>query len=518
MSVLDILKVKDEQGNWHTIPALKGEKGETGDTGPTGPQGPQGATGAAGADGVSPEVTITEIEGGHQVKITDKDHPIGQTFNVMDGQGGGGAVASVNGKTGVVVLSAEDVGALPYDTVIPTALSDLTDDATHRLVTDTEKSTWNEKGTYSKPSTGIPKTDLASAVQTSLGLADTALQSHQDISGKIDKSAQATKTSTMTQAVGIDSNGKLWTSPGGGGTGAVSSVNGMTGDVTLNAANVGALPDDTVIPTKTSDLTNDSGFLTEHQSLAAYRTSADQDTIDAGKVDKVDGKGLSTNDYTTSEKNKLAGIAEGAEVNVQSDWNQTNTSADDFIKNKPTIPSAVTESTVAGWGFTKNTGTYSKPSSGIPKTDLASAVQSSLNKADSALQTHQSLDAYRTSAAQDVIDAGFVGKFDLLWENASPESEFAQQTITVNNLSQYDVILIRISVINYLVSSGHIFTNLILTYDNEGFVIDCGAFYRVCALNGNTINISQPYSSSDGTEANIAICIPYKIYGAKYGG
>jgi len=28
---------------------------------------------------------------------------------------------------------------------------------------------------YTKPSTGIPKTDLANAVQTSLGLADTAL-------------------------------------------------------------------------------------------------------------------------------------------------------------------------------------------------------------------------------------------------------------------------------------------------------------------------------------------------------
>lgn len=32
------------------------------------------------------------------------------------------------------------------------------------------------KGTYSKPSGGIPKSDLASAVQTSLGKADTALQ------------------------------------------------------------------------------------------------------------------------------------------------------------------------------------------------------------------------------------------------------------------------------------------------------------------------------------------------------
>lgn len=34
-----------------------------------------------------------------------------------------------------------------------------------------------------------------------------------------------------------------------------------------------------------------------------------------GKVDKVTGKGLSTNDYTTTEKNKLSGIASGAEVN-----------------------------------------------------------------------------------------------------------------------------------------------------------------------------------------------------------
>ena len=32
----------------------------------------------------------------------------------------------------------------------------------------------------------------------------------------------------------------------------------------------------------------------------------------AGKVDKVEGKGLSTNDYTTAEKNKLSGIATGA--------------------------------------------------------------------------------------------------------------------------------------------------------------------------------------------------------------
>lgn len=54
-------------------------------------------------------------------------------------------------------------------------------------------------------------------------------------------------------------------------------------------------------------------------------------------VAKESGKGLSTNDYTDAEKTKLAGIAAGAEVNVQSDWNQTNSSADDYIKNKPSV-------------------------------------------------------------------------------------------------------------------------------------------------------------------------------------
>lgn len=42
---------------------------------------------------------------------------------------------------------------------------------------------------YIKPSTGIPKSDLASSVQASLGKADTALQKHQDISGKVDNTA-----------------------------------------------------------------------------------------------------------------------------------------------------------------------------------------------------------------------------------------------------------------------------------------------------------------------------------------
>lgn len=53
---------------------------------------------------------------------------------------------------------------------------------------------------------------------------------------------------------------------------------------------------------------------------------------DANKVDKVSGKGLSTNDYTTVEKNKLAGIAEGANKTiVDSALSSTST---DPVQNK----------------------------------------------------------------------------------------------------------------------------------------------------------------------------------------
>ena len=102
----------------------------------------------------------------------------------------------------------------------------------------------------------------------------------------------------------------------------------------------------------------------------------DLDDLIQNKVDKQDGKGLSTNDYTSTEKTKLAGIASGANVNVQPDWNVTDTSSDAYIKNKP---SKVTETTVSGWGFTKNTGTVTSitPGTGLTGTSGDTAITTS---------------------------------------------------------------------------------------------------------------------------------------------
>lgn len=131
------------------------------------------------------------------------------------------------------------------------------------------------------------------------------------------------------------------------------------------------------------------------QDLASIIASIEQQI--AGKMDKVTLAAVATSGSYNDLSNKPTIPAE----QVNADWNATSGKAQ--ILNKPTIPSAVTESTVSGWGFTKNTGTYSKPSGGIPKSDLASAVQTSLGKADTALQQHQTL---KTINGQSILGSG----------------------------------------------------------------------------------------------------------------
>ena len=76
--------------------------------------------------------------------------------------------------------------------------------------------------------------------------------------------------------------------------------------------------------------------------------------ITSGKVDKVDGKGLSSNDYTADEKAKLANIAAGAEVNVNADWNATT--GDAAILNKPENASTTADGLMSSSDKTKLNG------------------------------------------------------------------------------------------------------------------------------------------------------------------
>ena len=97
---------------------------------------------------------------------------------------------------------------------------------------------------------------------------------------------------------------------------------------------------------------------------------------DDGFVAKVSGKGLSTEDYTTAEKTKLSGIETGAQANVKPDWNAASGTAAEIL-NKPTIPSEVTEATVTGWGFTKNTGTLTTETDPVFSASAAAGITAS---------------------------------------------------------------------------------------------------------------------------------------------
>lgn len=142
---------------------------------------------------------------------------------------------------------------------------------------------------------------------------------------------------------------------------AFSETNGVVtatfGDIAISKTQVTDLP---LIPTSLADLSED----TDHQTVTASQKStwnakastATATTSDAGLMSATD-------------KTKLDGIQAGAEVNVQADWNQSNSSADDFIKNKPTVPTV--------------TDTYSSSStdamSGIA---VASAIQNKSNRSE----------------------------------------------------------------------------------------------------------------------------------------
>ena len=172
-----------------TFKNLKGAKGAKGDPG------------SAGSDGISPVVSVETISGGHRITITDAEGS--QSFDVLDGASGSGSgdmTKSVYDPKG----KAKDIFAYA----------------------DTK---------YSKPSGGIPKKDLASDVQTSLGKADSALQSAPVTS--VNSKTGAVNLAKGDVGLGNVDNVKQY-SASNPPPYPVTSVNGKTGAVTVSIPTV----------------------------------------------------------------------------------------------------------------------------------------------------------------------------------------------------------------------------------------------------------------------------------------
>lgn len=236
------ISITDKSGTTsaQVVDGAKGDKGDKGDPGIgiKGDKGDPGADGQDGADGFSPVASVSKSGNTTTISITDKNGTTTATVN-----DGVGDVASVNGKTGAVVLDADDVGALPDDTVIPTVptnVSAFTNDAgylTSYTETDPTVPAWakaQNKPAYTAAEVGaLPNTTTI-----------------------------PTATSDLINDSGyVDASGAASAAP-------VQSVNGQTGTVSLT------------IPTKTSELTNDSDFMSG-MTILAYGKSTWNDFITA---------------------------------------------------------------------------------------------------------------------------------------------------------------------------------------------------------------------------------------------
>ena len=186
--------------------------------------------------------------------------------------------------------------------------------------------------------------------------------------GSAGKDAKINGINTLTIEAGtnitLDQEGSTLTINSTGGSGGTSDYTDLTNKPSINNVilsgnkslnDLGIQPAgnyalESEIPTKTSDLTNDSGFITS---------------------------------YTETDPTVPSHVKNITQANITS-WNNKSDFSGNYndLTNKPTIPSEVTETTVSNWGFTKNIGTItgitmngaSKGTSGV--VDLGTVITS----------------------------------------------------------------------------------------------------------------------------------------------
>ena len=236
------------------------------------------------------------------------------------------------------LMSATDktkLDALPSCTQIEESLQSKVDKVDGKGLSEndyTDEDKASVASAYHKPSSGIPKNDLAQGVQTSLGKADTALQSFTETDPTVPSWAkQLTKPSYTASEVGA--------------VPVTRKVNGkaLSSDITLGASDVGALPSNTSIPSKVSDLANDSGF----SSVSINRKVSTGTNIADITIDGTTTHLYAPQGGSGGEENVIEAITmNGASVPV------TNKTAA-ITETDPTVPSWAKQSTKPSYNYSE---------------------------------------------------------------------------------------------------------------------------------------------------------------------
>lgn len=274
--------------------------------------------------------------------------------------------------------------------------------------------------------------------------------------------------------------------------------------------------------------TSDYNDLTNKPSVNGVTLSGNKTSSQLGLVAAESGKGLSTNDYTTTEKDKLAGIAANAEVNVQSDWNQTDNTADDYIKNKPTslghtmVNNAGTSLTQRG--KLKTVGGLNAIDDGANNTteitDVVEEVpwatwQSYPSEAE-ALQAHPNC---VVTGAPDCDGTLEIENMHLAWENPNPTGNFTAQSIILNTDGDYDFIKVKLKIFysdtNYVwrdFKKGENFYIETADLNNLRFARRGAVYTSATQIQFGSGVIRDSYNSSGQAADDARVCVPLEIY------
>ena len=161
--------------------------------------------------------------------------------------------------------TAEEVGALPVSTDIPSSLADLSDDTTHRVVTDAEKSTWSGKQDTLVSGTSI-KTINNESLLGSGNISISGGGGEENVIEAITFNGDAVPVSNKTAAITASIPDAQ----------IQSDWNQSDSTKKDFIKNKPTIP---VVPTNVSAFTNDAGYLTQHQDISGKANIVDLATV-----------------------------------------------------------------------------------------------------------------------------------------------------------------------------------------------------------------------------------------------